>query len=769
MVPPFSSYCWDYVTDSRLSGWNNHGEKDLMDQAQRALNENDTSTLCEIFYELVKSGVESRLNPVTCGKVLGSIVQLQSSGANDIDLTSLLISSFNAFETGSSQNNLVDIIKAMGQSDVSLIAGLEGDTLRALGLFPDNHAKRVTRLQVSHFYKQQKYNLLREETEGYSKVMAEVFSASNAPNWANCVDQTVDNIKSLIGAFELDPARVLDVLLDMFACNLVANFRFYVKLLQKSPWWPSDSSFDFSENKMDTEDEKKGADATFFESLREEGVNAFFRPTSAYSSYPDKGNNTAAQLMGFKFRYYQLPDVQDSTPENLVWIAALLIRVGFISIGDLYPHLGPEDSDIEKEGPAFEKRMREKANKGRMNALAMAGALEDSTPAPGSFAAMREREKATTPKPDAKAKEKEKEKEKEKKPPLNQKVTLLVSLLSLGAIPESLFILGRFPFLPGPFPEIADHIHRIVHYSIAPVFNPLRPNISSLAGEERDVYGTSVGGVATKLKRPTTKITLVPGAFWEPSSISENVEHRFYWEEWTEGIPKSSSADDVIALCDTILKLSGIRLSRDARLLSKIARIGTADLRHSLKDKTVHDERLQKWSRVLRDLLLPAASLVKSNIGVSNDIWNLLTFYSTEQRYSFYGEWMAVWNRRTPESRLRITETEKDTKDLLKRISKTNVKQMARALAKVATGAPGTVFSVALGQIEAYDNLVDVVVDAARYFTNLGYDVLTYTMLISLGNEGKSRIQGDGMATSRWLQSEFLQPKLFMNTFANQL
>ena len=92
-----------------------------------------------------------------------------------------------------------------------------------------------------------------------------------------------------------------------------------------------------------------------------------------------------------------------------------------------------------------------------------------------------------------------------------------------------------------------------------------------------------------------------------------------------------------------------------------------------------------------------------------------------------------------------------ETKDVLKRISKTTLKPMARALAKVAYANPGIVFAVAIAQLESYENIVDAVVECARYFTYLAYDVLTWSLMSALGGTGRNRVQADGMLTSKWL------------------
>jgi len=60
------------------------------------------------------------------------------------------------------------------------------------------------------FYKQRKYNLFREESEGYSKLVTELNSDNMDPK------VMVEIIKSLIGCFNLDPNRVLDIILDSF-------------------------------------------------------------------------------------------------------------------------------------------------------------------------------------------------------------------------------------------------------------------------------------------------------------------------------------------------------------------------------------------------------------------------------------------------------------------------------------------------------------------------------------------------------------------------
>lgn len=64
-------------------------------------------------------------------------------------------------------------------------------------------------------YKQQKYNLFREESEGYAKLVTEL----NQDLTTVTPVEVMKVIKSIIGFFNLDPNRVLDIILESFECQ----------------------------------------------------------------------------------------------------------------------------------------------------------------------------------------------------------------------------------------------------------------------------------------------------------------------------------------------------------------------------------------------------------------------------------------------------------------------------------------------------------------------------------------------------------------------
>ena len=75
-------------------------------------------------------------------------------------------------------------------------------------------------------YKQQKFNLFREECEGYAKLITELNQDLTTTTPADMLKL----IKSVIGYFNLDPNRVLDIILESFECQLDQH-EFFVELL----------------------------------------------------------------------------------------------------------------------------------------------------------------------------------------------------------------------------------------------------------------------------------------------------------------------------------------------------------------------------------------------------------------------------------------------------------------------------------------------------------------------------------------------------------
>ncbi|KAI5299212.1 THO complex subunit 2, partial [Ascosphaera atra] len=438
-------------------------------------------------------------------------------------------------------------------------------------------------------------------------------------------------------------------------------------------------------------------------------------------------------------------------PDNMIYLAALLIKVGFISLRDLYPHLWRPDEKMDalKEEKMKEKAAREKAMRpgaGAMNALMMSGALGDDTaPAPRGLSAPgadAESRASATATPAAE----EKTEKDEANEPEEQKVLLLKSLLAIGAVPEALYILGKFPWLLDAYPELPEFIHRIIHHCLGKVYAAAAPPSLEQARRQKKIASPGVKGALNLTDAPPRRV--LRWAQLDRDDEADDTSYRFYWDDWADNIPVCQTVDDVFALCDTFLNLSGVKIGRDPSLLIKFARIGKA----SLRDDASETNRA-RWRDLCKRILVPALSLTDKNPGVVNEVYDLLSFFPRDVRYAIYAEWYSGQTSRLPDIKSAFDQARAETKDALKRLSKTNIRPMARTLAKIAFANPGIVINTAVTQIEAYENLIEVVVECARYFTYLGYDILTWSLINSLGAKGRSRVQQGGLFTSRWLNS----------------
>lgn len=821
---PPAPYKYEFVTDDIIANWSSTGKQRLVGDGTAVRQQEDTSKLSSLYQELLQAGLSGRLQPEEAGMAVKDIIG-ESVASDDADMDEGMDSN-SPFDARTLFLDTLSIVTDADPTNSALkplvfstaippaLMRLELDTplLQSLGLVRETFTRMGIRKQTNLLYRQSNYNLLREESEGYSKLLTELFTTSNnEPPSSEVVEDTFERVKAMIGAFDMDVGRVLDVTLDVFAAVLVKQYRFFVKLLRASSWWPKEDIFlsveggirdsglpnwalPGSSGWITTDEEREEntrinehRDRAFWDRVRKIGMRAFFEigrkplseeerrkilpePTNGLSeeesetrrwieetgTLPPKGNRVAAQLLGFKLRFYssRARNKSDVLPDNLIYLAALLIKVGFISLRDLYPHLWrPDDSmDALKDEKIKEKAERERAAKpgGGVNALLMAGALSDDT-----LAVPRSRESearsATPATKEAEAAKAATEEKEDLPEPSDQKILLLKSLLAIGALPESLFILSKFPWLMDTFPELPEFIHRILHQCLTKVYAPLRPLASvDQLREQKQIASQDqspvVKGQVRLTQAPPRRV--LRWAQLDKEDTNDGTDYRFYWDDWADNIPLCHTVDDVFALCSSFLNLSGHKIGQDPSLLTKLARIGKDSL-----NKDGSQENRARWHDLCKRLLLPSISLTKENPGVVNEVFQLINYFPRESRYNMYAEWHSGQTSRLPDIVTAFNQAKAETKDVLKRLSKTNIRPMARALAKIAYANPGIVITSAINQIESYENLIEVVVECARYFTNLGYDILTWALISSLGQKGRSRVQQGGLLTSRWLNA----------------
>uniref|UniRef100_A0A6Q2Z6K4 THO complex subunit 2 n=1 Tax=Esox lucius TaxID=8010 RepID=A0A6Q2Z6K4_ESOLU len=260
-------------------------------------NDND-STIKDIqsaLYELCWHVIQGNFKLDLAASVLSDMMELRDDMASILaDVFCILDIETSSLEEKNKRDHYTQLVGACLVSPYAILKErLDPETLESLGLIKQAHQfnQKIVKIKTKLFYKQQKFNLLREENEGYAKLITELGQDLSGSITSHLV---LESIKSLIGCFNLDPNRVLDIILEVYECR-------------------SDQ-------------------------------DEFFLPLiKSYMCEP----LTLCHILGFKFKFNQEPS--EETPTSLYHIAAALLHHNLIELEDLYVHLMPLDASIVEE------------------------------------------------------------------------------------------------------------------------------------------------------------------------------------------------------------------------------------------------------------------------------------------------------------------------------------------------------------------------------------------------------------------------------------
>uniref|UniRef100_A0A2K6R5P6 THO complex subunit 2 n=1 Tax=Rhinopithecus roxellana TaxID=61622 RepID=A0A2K6R5P6_RHIRO len=252
----------------------------------------------QALYELSYHVIKGNLKHEQASNVLNDISEFREDMPSILaDVFCILDIETNCLEEKSKRDYFTQLVLACLYlvSDTVLKERLDPETLESLGLIKQSQQfnQKSVKIKTKLFYKQQKFNLLREENEGYAKLIAELGQDLSGSITSDLI---LENIKSLIGCFNLDPNRVLDVILEVFECR-PEHDDFFISLLE------------------------------------------------SYMSMCEP--QTLCHILGFKFKFYQEPNGE--TPSSLYRVAAVLLQFNLIDLDDLYVHLLPADNCIMDE------------------------------------------------------------------------------------------------------------------------------------------------------------------------------------------------------------------------------------------------------------------------------------------------------------------------------------------------------------------------------------------------------------------------------------
>ncbi|KAI4891163.1 hypothetical protein NFI96_021304 [Prochilodus magdalenae] len=283
-----------------IKNWEKSGKNDFLqlcqDLAGKPSSEVFLKDLQTTLYELCWHVVQGSLKVDVAASLLADVMELREDMPSILaDVFCVLDIETGCLEEKHKRDHFTQLVGAclFCVPDAVLKERLDPETLESLGLIKQAQQfnQKIVKIKTKLFYKQQKFNLLREENEGYAKLVTELGQDLTGNITSHLV---LESIKSLIGCFNLDPNRVLDIILEVYECRSDQD-EFFIPLIK---------------------------------------------------SYMCE-HQTLCHILGFKFKFHQEPNGE--TPSSLYHVAAALLQHNLIALEDLYVHLLPLDSTIVEE------------------------------------------------------------------------------------------------------------------------------------------------------------------------------------------------------------------------------------------------------------------------------------------------------------------------------------------------------------------------------------------------------------------------------------
>ncbi|XP_061374596.1 THO complex subunit 2 isoform X1 [Gastrolobium bilobum] len=663
-LPPIACV---YVTEDCVREWKsgNHGIK-----------VSEPVPMLRFLYELCWTMVRGELPLQKCKVALDSVIFSEKASAEKVasnfaDIVSQMAQDHTM--SGEFRSRLIKLARWLVEFDLVPVRLLHerceeeflGDA-ELIKIKAQELKGKEVRVNTRLLYQQTKFNLLREESEGYAKLVTLLCRNSEAST-PKASAATIGIIKSLIGHFDLDPNRVFDIVLECF--ELQPDDDVFIELI---PIFPK---------------------------------------------------SHASQILGFKFQYYQRMDVSNPVPFGLYRLAALLVKQYFIDLDSIYAHLLPKDDEAFAHYNTFSSKRLDEANKiGRINLAATGKDLMDDEKQGDVtidlFAALDMETDAIE--------------ERTSELQNSQTLGLLTGFLSVDDWYHAHILFERLsPLNAVEHTQICDSLLRLIEKSISSAYDVIRQ-------AHIQKSGSSTGGSTDAMD--------------------------------TDNSSGQGSFIDLPKELFQMLTCTGPYLYRDTILLQKICRVLRGYYLSALELVNGGDDTLSPQFHVignphlhLKDArlrvedalgacLLPSLQLIPANPAVGQEIWELMNLLPYEVRYRLYGEWEKD-DERTPMLLVARQTAKLDTRRILKRLAKENLKQLGRMVAKLAHANPLTVLRTIVHQIEAYRDMITPVVDAFKYLTQLEYDILEYVVIERLALGGRDKLKDDGLNLSDWLQS----------------
>lgn len=628
--------------------------------------------------------------------------------------------------------------------------------------------KKLKKINTDMYYRQHKFNLLAEESEGYAKLLSFFVVGINELGTSD-KDGVNDNslskearryVRELIGAFDLDPNRVLDLALDAleWELNEIMTSQQTKKSSTKSgvneEW-----GFEAINTAMSNVQNPNVVN-TLLGIIRELDGNS-------------RTGRAIAHLLGFKYRSYnnraakiaavaaeKQKDGKDATdkagsgngksasaptriyPRSLFISTAFLCAHGLVDPHNLLPHLNSTLNLIDTYKTHTTNTIKRLKKLGVVSLNSSKADNKD-------------------------AKEDTVENESADRDAAFQNdpvIGVFRAFLAMGEGDRSAAFLAH-----ATVPEFDSAVK---DGDGDKMFSAMELAVLAACSLSDSVGADLCAWVATKIKNVSN----------EENGISDKSTSK----SRTSILPLSNSpfpSETPLSEISAILRdpLSSLSASGAIRLAQPLyinlcrvynKKLVLADSESEVDIKCIDDNTMS----VLSTFMVPSLSLFPSDTLLPKELWSLLKKLPYTLRYDLYSAWRKpglekgtlrsmlpkdIKSGKIPKP-LGNIESEIETgiaaRYVLKRISKENIKDMGRQLSKTSHNNPLVVFTDILSKIESYDNLILMMVDTFQFATELSLDVMGYCLLLSLGGgdgggQRRSGTKMGGLNTEQWLAS----------------
>ncbi|KAL9187407.1 hypothetical protein ACHAXT_001510 [Thalassiosira profunda] len=648
--------------------------------------------------------------------------------------------------------------------------------------------KKLKKLNTDMYYRQHKFNLLAEEGEGYAKLWGLLVLGLRDGGGGSDDEQFAHAkkyVRELIGAFDLDPNRVLDLALDALEWELkevvnaakgggsksFSDISKAGKLADGDGWW----GLEAVKRALSNADSGKGGSGNV---AAIHSLLAIIREMDGDFDGDRYKGRAVAHLLGFKYRSYRARAAAAAAakkdgdekaagaaatgsafPRSLHLVAAFLSAHDVLDPHALLPHLSaPLPGALAKEAKSTTATTLVQAYQthcsNRIVRLKKLGTVS-----------LNASNKAPDKKEDeAKADEAEKASFDD-----NAAVGLFRALLAVV----------------GDWDTAAAFL---AHASVADFAKVAQSSDDDVAGKLLAFMDSAVLAACTLSEGTAADICAwVEGKVGEAVPSNGSSAKGKPPKNRSSILPPSNDAtlskDSTLAEVSPVLRAPLGSLAKSGKIRSsqslyvRLCRLYKAKLTAMEADSSEVDASAidEDTLSVLSVFLVPSLSLFPSDTTLPNELWSVLKHLTYEIRYKLYSAWRYpglekqtlrsllpkdVKSGNVPKP-LDVIESEIETgiaaRYVLKRISKDNIKDKGRQLAKTSHNNPLVVFTDILGKIESYDNMILMMVDTFEFVTQLGLDVMGYCLLVSLGGgeevSGRSRVKMGGLNTEQWLAS----------------